>query len=861
LPGGERAYAAAAELNGRIYVVGGWENQRTVEVYDPATARWSTAAPMEIGRQSPGLAVAPDGYLYVSGGGDGWQGLDSAERYDPATDTWQFIPSLIFGDRAGTAAAYAAGQIWTVGGVGWDGLTNANESLRLFDDFCHSSKSVWQDAVQPGGRITYTVEIASTAVDPTHANLVDPIPAGTTFAGFGPNRAGATYDSVQNQVRWSGTIPARSSPLTFTFGVNVDSHGWTHGSPVTNVAAFSDGSGRVFTRTQVSLVEFPDASPSAKRVNEGQAVAGEALTYTIRVENPSTLSGTFSLRDPIPTGTSYVPGSLASTLGAGGYSPAQQAITWTGRLPGTYTYANTSGNYEWGDSLRHGTVPGVGFDWVEINNIGTPISFGDLDDSYFYPIVLPFPFSFYGTPYTDLAVATNGTVYFEDTRLGWMNWPIPHDNTGYAVNTFIAPLWDDLYVFPGTVYYEVRGSAPNRRVVIEYHQVSGCCLSPDNGTWEVILYENGAILMQYLGVTFGDAHDYGALATVGIQDSPTQGLQYSYNTLALSDGLAIVFLPPGASWGGETHYADVTFAVRTGLTWPVNAWLTNTATITGPYGPLQRSAGTRINSVDLSGSVKTADEAEAVLGEVVRYTLLLKHDGLLNATGVTLTDPIPPGLTYVPGSLTYTLGTARYNTATNAITWTGTLLMLSQHSAEVSFAVTLTTLLRDSAPVTNVAHLNDGYGNLYELEAAFVARESGLSASFKQADPVRVLPGGAVTYTIYVRNTGNILLSSQAQDTLPPELTYEPGSLVCGSGSCTYGAGRITWTGTILPRSMVPVRFRARVPANAAHGDRITNTAIVSDTASGFAYPVLATVTVVVYPDENDRFLPLVMRH
>jgi len=112
-----------------------------------------------------------------------------------------------------------------------------------------------------------------------------------------------------------------------------------------------------------------------------------------------------------------------------------------------------------------------------------------------------------------------------------------------------------------------------------------------------------------------------------------------------------------------------------------------------------------------------------------------------------------------------------------------------------------------------------------------------------------------------VRNTGNTLLSSQAQDTLPPELTYEAGSLVCGSGSCTYGAGRITWTGTIWPRSMVPVRFRARVPANAAHGDRITNTAIVSDTASGFACPVLATVTVVEYPDENNRFLPLVTRH
>jgi len=258
--------------------------------------------------------------------------------------------------------------------------------------------------------------------------------------------------------------------------------------------------------------------------------------------------------------------------------------------------------------------------------------------------------------------------------------------------------------------------------------------------------------------------------------------------------------------------------------------------------------------------VKTTDKAEAVLGEVVRYTLLLKHDGLLTATGVTLTDPIPPGLTYVPGSLTYTLGTARYNTATNAITWTGTLPMLSQHSAEVSFAVTLTTLLRDSTPVTNVAHLNDGYGNLYELEAAFVGRGSGLAASFKQADPLRVLPGGTVTYTIYLHNSGSSPTPGRMQDVLPPGLTYQAGSLVCGSGSCTYGAGKVTWTGTVPARSMVPVRFRARVPAGAAHGDRITNTAIITDTANSFACPVLATVTVVEYPEENDMFLPLVMR-
>ncbi|MGH3004342.1 MAG: Kelch repeat-containing protein [Gaiellaceae bacterium] len=93
-----RGGAAAEEIGGKIYVVGGMDGAgaslASVEVYDPATDTWSTAAPMQTRRDNPGIA-AIDGKLYLFGGrtrnadGTTLNGtLSSVEMYDPTTDAW-----------------------------------------------------------------------------------------------------------------------------------------------------------------------------------------------------------------------------------------------------------------------------------------------------------------------------------------------------------------------------------------------------------------------------------------------------------------------------------------------------------------------------------------------------------------------------------------------------------------------------------------------------------------------------------------------------------------------------------------------------------------------------------------------------
>ncbi|UCC63814.1 MAG: carboxypeptidase regulatory-like domain-containing protein, partial [Anaerolineae bacterium] len=189
-------------------------------------------------------------------------------------------------------------------------------------------------------------------------------------------------------------------------------------------------------------------------------------------------------------------------------------------------------------------LDGPTYEWVEIappaGGSGTAVGLSGTDDGYFWPLDLPFAFNFYGTDYSQLAVASNGTVYFEDDYLGLSNTGIPGTNS-YGVYTFIAHFWDDLVVDPGEVYYLLDDD----RLIIEYYQLRAFGSYGDHGTWQVTLFQSGNILFQYQDTTIGDYGDYGALATVGIQGDVVTGLQYSYDTPALSDELAICFAYPG----------------------------------------------------------------------------------------------------------------------------------------------------------------------------------------------------------------------------------------------------------------------------------------------------------------------------
>lgn len=101
---------------------------------------------------------------------------------------------------------------------------------------------------------------------------------------------------------------------------------------------------------------------------------------------------------------------------------------------------------------------------------------------------------------------------------------------------FISPFWDDLNPGDmGNVFYKNMGSS----FVIEFSGVVEFGNS-DADSWQVILYDNGRILMQYKDASAIAANTG---STIGIQGGATVGLEYICDGMgdSMSDSLAILW--------------------------------------------------------------------------------------------------------------------------------------------------------------------------------------------------------------------------------------------------------------------------------------------------------------------------------
>jgi N-acetylneuraminic acid mutarotase len=126
-------HGMAASVNGKVYLIGGQTTAddpsyvNTVYELDPTAGAWVAKAPMPTAR-SAGVAIVHDGKIYVAGGRPP-QGNDFAV-YDPTTDSWEVLPNLPTQRNHITGAAIN-GRIHVVGGRQGPGLsplmTNVHE--------------------------------------------------------------------------------------------------------------------------------------------------------------------------------------------------------------------------------------------------------------------------------------------------------------------------------------------------------------------------------------------------------------------------------------------------------------------------------------------------------------------------------------------------------------------------------------------------------------------------------------------------------------------------------------------------------------------------------------------------------------
>lgn len=161
-------------------------------------------------------------------------------------------------------------------------------------------------------------------------------------------------------------------------------------------------------------------------------------------------------------------------------------------------------------------------------------------------IPLPFPFTFYGTPYETVWAGTNGVLQFGGQNPRFDNACLD-DGPVTNMGEMIAPYWDDLDLTQtGTLEVETVGEAPDRIFVVEWDNVTPYTQPAEETiTFAVQLHESSNdIVFLYPDTTTG-AGLRGSSATVGLQ-SEAQGvsLQYSCNQAVIGDATALHFLHP-----------------------------------------------------------------------------------------------------------------------------------------------------------------------------------------------------------------------------------------------------------------------------------------------------------------------------
>jgi N-acetylneuraminic acid mutarotase len=158
---GKRGSAIAAEVGGKIYVIGGATTVEgskdpfftffgparvlgTNDVYDPATNKWESRAPMSVPRNHAFSGVV-NGRIYVIGGrtGHGFilsaTNTDVVEEYNPASNTWNVPKERMPTARSGGASGTDGRRIYVAGGeVTTKELVAAFRAIEAYDPLTNS---------------------------------------------------------------------------------------------------------------------------------------------------------------------------------------------------------------------------------------------------------------------------------------------------------------------------------------------------------------------------------------------------------------------------------------------------------------------------------------------------------------------------------------------------------------------------------------------------------------------------------------------------------------------------------------------------------------------------------------------------
>jgi uncharacterized repeat protein (TIGR01451 family)/fimbrial isopeptide formation D2 family protein len=633
---------------------------------------------------------------------------------------------------------------------------------------------------QPGDVVTYTVRIENIGqvayAAPTLATFTDDL-SGVLDDASGPTGITGGATLADAAISWAGELPI-GAVRTVTYAVTVLDPAQTPTPPadgmLRNAVVTPPEGGCATAAAPDCRTETPvRALHFEKSVDQEVAFAGDVIEYTVTVENTGAVD--FTADDPAEFDDSLSrilddvaavteeSLQLEASAGEAGYSVATSTLHWEGPLAAgataTITYQVTIANPNRGDhSLQNRIVTPPGIP----SNCG-PAS----DDPLCATTTLVKAYH--------LEKSADRTEFFPGDVV---EYTITLENTGQVAYTADEPVvWDD----PLT---EVLDDAS---------------------------YNLDAAATSSAG---GEVNDVAWDAETG--------------TLSWSGALGV----------GEVITFTYTVSVREPAPAEADKILFNRVTSTTPGGNCSPTSDDPVCEVDLGGPAvsveKTSSRETAFAGEVVEYAITITNTG-----GVDWTDARPAML---DDSLIEVLDDATYNgDATEGAQLVGSRLQW-EGPLEVGQAVTIEYSVTINAPRTGDGILDNVVTTPGEVPSncSAILPDDMADPGGAAVDPLastdercstrtpvqsyetiktssageKVQPGDTVTYTVTIRNTGQVAYTDEEPATFADDFTgviddarYRDDA----SGGALYEAPKLSWAGALALGEVTIVTYSFEV--------------------------------------------------
>jgi uncharacterized repeat protein (TIGR01451 family) len=690
----------------------------------------------------------------------------------------------------------------------------------------HIMKTANNSFANPDDTILYTIKYWNSGTGmATLVEIVDTIPAFTTFVGSAPNYT--TF--IGREYTWYiGDVgPDGYGFINITVKVNVSTPDTTL---LHNVATldYADANGNYYDQ----LSDYADVTVTApvlhiiKTVDESKANPGDTLVYKIEYWNSGTGWATLvEIVDTIPGDTTHVSSSPAHNGSVG------DAYTWI--IGNVAPGAN-------GTIWITVTVDVGTSDTTLLHNVAT-LDYADANGNY-YPQLDDYA----DTDVTAPVLHIIKTVDESKANPGdTLVYKIEYWNSG----TGWATLVEIVDTIPGDTTHVSSSPAHNSSVGDAYTWIIGNLAPGANGTiWITVTVDAGTpdttLLHNVATLDYADANsnyypqldDYAdttvtapdmritKVANLALADPGTTitykltytnlGTGYAYNVVivdTIPDNATLINSNPNSTsssgktytWEvgtvlpGTTHYIFINVTVDVGT--PDKTLLRNIVTLdykdpnNNSYPQQKDHADTHVTAPILTVK-KTADKTEAYPSDLIIYTIKYENKGTGKATLVEIVDTIPDHTTFIGSAPNYTSHIGRIYTWYIGEVGPGGYGFINI-TVQVNVSTADKVLLRNEVTLDYA----DGNGNYYGQldDHADVTVTAPKMRITKDASDAFADPGTTITYKIMYTNLGtgyayNVVIV----DTIPDNTTF-----VNSNPNATHSSGNTyTWeVGTVLP--------------------------------------------------------------